>query len=704
MNGLPADVLYEEMCMDLRGFPDDDPRPFIAQTCHYLGIPQALLSRSGLRMSHSLFPSFAQKLEQLFEVTCRNQDARILNAVIHIWRSICVDADLCQQLLERGLLNRIKLISLPETRSRLGIDAHMEPVYQILALAACYGDHTSKQEVLFISLRIFSRFTSRPFLEMTLKHLASLIPAVSHTLYAEDNPQKLLPSGLLAAVDVVMELLPTDRPPHDLILHGLSLLLSACSLCSWQSMKEKTAALDLIAALLRSEDVALRVVSVWAYLLLRDFKKVGPLVNMSPAIPLRLERLPPALRQVVEDYGPDKCEASQVIRCRQLVLGIVRRLSHHRDHRKFGTEMVAFLTEHGRHLDIVMAGYASWKGAPCAVARHLSAALSTAVKVLRGRGDSSRADTLHLEHLYLTAREGASQYAKVVLARDPRDLWAHLVLCDANEGDIDGLIRTCRRALLELPRLPLDSRQRLQKSLMIALMQKAFVYLAGAAPSEEHKRAVGVRCLEDALELADTYVSQAPPDLPSLLWTLDYRIFITLILRGPKSGLKSIQPSLRMYKRIKCIQHLLRGPPPQRPGPTARELLLDHYRSGINTWDGLIKRFDALNKQLRTPTNRHVSSWGADSLVDATDDLGVVDWSNFCLGSTAAGALRCTCHCETRSRVRMGEGCAALSRCASCGKTTAMLKRCGRCSKAWYCDITCQTAHWPEHKKHCKRK
>ena len=53
-------------------------------------------------MSHSLFPSFAQKLEQLFDVTCRKQDARILNAIIHIWRSICVDAELCQQLLKRG--------------------------------------------------------------------------------------------------------------------------------------------------------------------------------------------------------------------------------------------------------------------------------------------------------------------------------------------------------------------------------------------------------------------------------------------------------------------------------------------------------------------------------------------------------------------------------------------------------------------------
>ena len=43
MDSLLGDILYEEMCMDLRGFPDDDPRPFIAQTCHYLGIPQGKL-------------------------------------------------------------------------------------------------------------------------------------------------------------------------------------------------------------------------------------------------------------------------------------------------------------------------------------------------------------------------------------------------------------------------------------------------------------------------------------------------------------------------------------------------------------------------------------------------------------------------------------------------------------------------------------
>lgn len=62
----------------------------------------ALLSRSGLRLSHGLLPGFAKKLNDLFFVTWVRRDARILNAVVYIWRSICVDAELCRKLLQEG--------------------------------------------------------------------------------------------------------------------------------------------------------------------------------------------------------------------------------------------------------------------------------------------------------------------------------------------------------------------------------------------------------------------------------------------------------------------------------------------------------------------------------------------------------------------------------------------------------------------------
>ena len=417
----------------------------------------------------------------------------------------------------------------------------MEPVYQVLALAACYGDHTNKQEVLSITLDLLSRFTARPFSETTLAHLGLLVPAVSHTLCTARKAQALPMRGLLIAIDAVMELLRAPRPSHDLMLHGFSLLVSAAWRCEWIYMQEKTSALALMATLLRSGDIAIRALLVQTYFFFDAQEEDVPAVNLT-LTPIRLERLPPVLRQVVEEYGTERCEVAQMLHCRRLVLNMVRRLRLHHDFRKFGTEMAAFLVEHGRHLDDVLAGFASWQGALCPVARHLNNALSASVKTLRRREDVSKADVLHLEYLYLTARSEAAVYANIVIKRDPQNAWAHFSLFGVYEGDEDK-VQTCRRTLLDLPELPSVIRLRMQSYLLSALTRTALAYFLDGSPAELTKRTDAIQNLEDALDLANAFVSEAPPDLPALLDVLDYHILITLILRGtgPGKGLKNIQ-------------------------------------------------------------------------------------------------------------------------------------------------------------------
>ncbi|KAF2255333.1 hypothetical protein BU26DRAFT_154018 [Trematosphaeria pertusa] len=39
-------------------------------------------------------------------------------------------------------------------------------------------------------------------------------------------------------------------------------------------------------------------------------------------------------------------------------------------------------------------------------------------------------------------------------------------------------------------------------------------------------------------------------------------------------------------------------------------------------------------------------------------------------------------------------------RCSHCGKTASL--KCGHCKASWYCDVSCQKAHWSEHKPACK--
>ncbi len=439
-----------------------------------------------------------------------------------------------------GFLNKIKLIYHPEARSYISIDVHFEPVYQILALAACYGERASKQEVLSFSLDALARLTPRPLAETTLELLEPLASAVSHSLYTLDDTQTLAAEWLLIAIDASMELLSTPRPPHDLILHSFAVIVSAAGRCPWESMKDKTHALDLLAALLCSENVSLRALAVRTFVGPIRFEENGP--TAKAPMPIRPERLPPALRRVIEDYGPDKCHTTGIMSCGRQVLESICGVRRHRDFCKFGIEMVAFLSEHGRHLDDVLDGAGYWEVSDTPYVRYVATALSVAVKTLRARGDAPAADILHLEHLYLSAPEEAAKYAEVVLGRDPLNTWAHLVLFDGATRSSAELIRLGGVAL-NLPLLPLAARLRIRANLVTRLVQKAFVFILNASPSEEHKRAVGLECLQDALELANVFVSEAPPDMPSLLTVLDHHILATLTLREEKygKGLKDIQ-------------------------------------------------------------------------------------------------------------------------------------------------------------------
>ena len=45
-----------------------------------------------------------------------------------------------------------------------------------------------------------------------------------------------------------------------------------------------------------------------------------------------------------------------------------------------------------------------------------------------------------------------------------------------------------------------------------------------------------------------------------------------------------------------------------------------------------------------------------------------------------------------------------LESCAACGKTDVNLKSCGSCMLVKYCNVDCQTAHRPAHKKSCKKR
>ncbi|KAL7528791.1 hypothetical protein ACHAXR_002638, partial [Thalassiosira sp. AJA248-18] len=52
----------------------------------------------------------------------------------------------------------------------------------------------------------------------------------------------------------------------------------------------------------------------------------------------------------------------------------------------------------------------------------------------------------------------------------------------------------------------------------------------------------------------------------------------------------------------------------------------------------------------------------------------------------------------------MSTAAAELSTCAACGKGGDDLKSCAACKLVKYCNVTCQKAHRPKHKKECKKR
>lgn len=72
-----------------------------------------------------------------------------------------------------------------------------------------------------------------------------------------------------------------------------------------------------------------------------------------------------------------------------------------------------------------------------------------------------------------------------------------------------------------------------------------------------------------------------------------------------------------------------------------------------------------------------------------------------CLKSDVIWFKHDSASCKIQNHYKNSEQFVQLRLCNNCEKVDSELKVCSRCRKAFYCDATCQKAHYPKHKVEC---
>ena len=106
-----------------------------------------------------------------------------------------------------------------------------------------------------------------------------------------------------------------------------------------------------------------------------------------------------------------------------------------------------------------------------------------------------------------------------------------------------------------------------------------------------------------------------------------------------------------------------------------RFITLDDLRHHLQVKVGLPPRFTSLLTNLFTDS-RAMSLTSSSCIVDFTEDRQI-------------------------HKVHILPKRQGYRACSSCGLVKASLPKCSKCKAAWYCDATCQTQHWPAHKRTC---
>ncbi|TFK93224.1 hypothetical protein K466DRAFT_581180 [Polyporus arcularius HHB13444] len=666
-----------------------------------LHIPR-LTTRSGLRETHERFADISRKLDYVYRTAHARNVFPLVNAVLSLWASMCSDGILCRKLLDQGLL--------AGTAELLAVDhADQGCLLKLFSLIVRHGSDSVKLEIL--------RHHMLPMIVVLERHLKDPhasefgVIAVSHCYeavhppFSLKNPPGIADGGLALSMEAIVEIFRRSNPSHNLILHGLPILMLHARLCPWDMVDDLTPSLQLFCAMTRSENIILRCAAMWVFLGVypKELEDATPDLFSPLEFDDSLEDLPADLRAAMESYGIDRCETTLLRRCTEGFLDLLWDFLDDRSLYKFGRTMADILVQ-GRYVygdddipdyensDLPFSDWVECMPAAARVLRqhpHGSAA------------DLDRADVLDLEYLIMTKPSAeVEDFARRVMARNPQHAYAHVIFC-MRAADHEEVLQVAKDGL-QIEHITPYMRRHLLLVLMDRHIAKAWTLLLEATPANARRRRLGTDALLVGLEYAQVLMREAPPDSRDLMRVFNAFILNTLPARGHElsEDLRELRPTLAHLERTKRILDYFGYELPTDQRTVARDLVLRHYKAGVKNWLGFIRRFDRFDKIIRPVVDEGDPS-------QSPEDPSVERWWDRPMGATlktlVQGPLKCSCYGSYHGRIDMGPGLVGMYRCASCGATSALVRRCGGCGSACYCNASCQSTHWSRHKDECRR-
>ncbi|KAI0748734.1 hypothetical protein C8Q80DRAFT_1173343 [Daedaleopsis nitida] len=646
----------------------------IARLVDVLKIPD-LTTRHGLKKVHARFSDIYKKLNASYSAAKRENNERVMGAVVGIMAKMCADALLRDRLFEKGFLTKIMpLLELDSTRY-LALNA--------LTMVTHHGGIEARQEIARQNRTLIRLFQDYPDdLQIADGVIATLTHATAAVVGSEDTPPRVLlkEAAIQSVLETVVAILRKPRTTHTILSHALDLLVCAPQHCP-NECKAVPGLVALITAFTRSNSINTRAQGIGGLLRLTiqesefDAQFILPHKLMQAA----MQAPPDHLTDLLFDYGTQRLDYYVMQKSMSEYTMAMMNVSRDRDLYALGKKL-AFLIQQAEYV-IAEGGFRASDGyvlgerdgVPFA---RWTDALPPAAKALRDRGgkaDLDDADVVELKFYIIRQRlPEAIALAHTVIKRNPRLSYAYYTLSlgvDTEEG-----LRAVKKGLKCPNATPFIRNQLLWRAVSHA-GERGLQILQDAREGDMDARAEGSAFLMSAWEDTKT------------------------------EDLKELDPARRKIKTSIDLMNFVGHSINRTQLNLTRELLLTNYTPGVREWGAVVKCYDEFNS-----CDDHAAA--PRSPAHADDDLA--EWlGNVELGDDDAEgnchAHGATCHGHHRGAARRrGDAPSAetanyeLYRCSWCGNPSAILRRCGGCGKTRYCDGACQKSHWSEHKAGCK--
>ncbi|KAI0709968.1 hypothetical protein C8Q76DRAFT_624603 [Earliella scabrosa] len=618
------------------------------------------MEKRGLKGIHDQFVQVHGQLDVTFATASSANDVPSMGGVLGIMARMCVDAKLADRLVEKGMIQKVTRL--------LEFDSAQAVALRALSVVILHNGYPHVGKAVVALHSTLSNLALRSGDIGAVEHMVTIMAHATRTVMKMDQlPDRSVVQSmaLTETLHATLSILRRPQVSYPLFTHAVDLITTPAYHCS-EECKSVASYLPFLASLTRSDNARTRALGVIAIIHLQHDAREQEIPEFRPQqlvdsffqpIPIHLlDILAPSsdlsldvytILDTVDQYQQAMCEAE--LNFNPAILG--RRLADmvQRNSLVVGENDIQLATGGTR---TPRPPFASWLDA-----------LPLCAQVLRtstASSDIACADILDIKFLDTRGRQDeAIALAKDAVSRNPTLAYAYLMI--GLGPDVDEGLRAAKKGLKCPVVTPFIRSQLLLRAVTqgAQLGLRTLQNLEGPS-SVKH----GSKLLKSALRDAEMFINEAAPDNLWLLTVLNWHIFLTVLVYGPKlqRNLDELQGTRTKISTTIKVMEYVQYVVPHRQLSTARDTLLDSYSEGIREWGNQVKRFDELCLGLRAgdhvcPAERHFFNVGP--------------------------------------QIR-------IYRCSWCNMPSVALKECARCHQVRYCDASCQRSHWAEHRAVCR--